>query len=417
LNRYINYSTSFENAGSAREIELEKKLISPEYQLYQDDHTRMFKHLPVKSVLASSYLGKAEPYLSSIISPPRFKEILSLARNFPGNVTSFLGFEIHLNDVSQRADWAFAVSGAGADRDVFVNLLKQGSFPASFIQQPEWKQIAAFSAAWADANSVLQKQVKCFWLEFDMPEAIPEVFIPSVFFGPEKVSEDVSEDPMRGYSWLVNDALPLLRGRLVPNEMERQILGCIQKIPKGASLFQVGTMLSRSSNDVRLYINKIHPQKIVSYLNSLGWSDKKNEFSSLVKDVERKADRFVLSYDVSEKGIGPRIGLECSFEANRYHEETRWEQLFDYLVEKGFCLPEKRDALIQYPGVETPEEFSGGILRPFSSVSRHLEDIFTGALVRYLSHIKIVYVPGAIIEAKAYPAVRLFEPADKILYD
>ncbi len=417
MNRYINYSTSFENAGTAREIELEKKLITPQYQLYQEDHTRMQKHLPVKSILASNYLCKAEPFVSSLISPEKFKDILSVAKNFPGNLTSFLGFEIHLGDSRPRADWAFAVSGAGDDRIVFENVLKQGNLPASFTQQPEWKQIALFSEAWTRKDSTLKNKVKCFWLEFDMPETKSDVSVPSVFFGPEKISEDASQDLMTQYAWLVNDALPLLRGQPVSKGVKRQILNCIEKIPQGASLFQVGTMLSRSTNDVRLYINKIHPRSIISYLNALGWSDEENNFRTLIADLERRADRFVLSYDVTTNGIGPRIGLECSFEENRYHEETRWEDLFDYLVKKRMCLPQKRDALLQYPGVEHPDDFSGGIMKPFISISQHLEDIFSGSLVRYISHVKVVYRPGQLLEAKAYPAVRLFEPSDTILYE
>ncbi len=417
MNRYINYSTSFENAGTAREIELEKKLITPQYQLYQEDHTRMQKHLPVKSILASNYLCKAEPFVSSLISPEKFKDILSVAKIFPGNLTSFLGFEIHLGDSRPRADWAFAVSGAGDDRIVFENVLKQGNLPASFTQQPEWKQIALFSEAWTQKDSTLKNKVKCFWLEFDMPETKSDVSVPSVFFGPEKRSEDASQDLMTQYAWLVNDALPLLRGQPVSKGVKRQILNCIEKIPQGASLFQVGTMLSRSSNDVRLYINKIHPRSIIPYLNALGWSDEENNFRTLIADLERRADRFVLSYDVTSDGIGPRIGLECSFEENRYHEETRWEDLLNYLVKKQMCLPQKRDALLQYPGVEHPDDFSGGIMKPFISISQHLEDIFSGSLVRYISHVKVVYMPGRLLEAKAYPAVRLFEPSDTILYE
>jgi hypothetical protein len=417
LNRYINYSTSFENAGTAREIELEKKLITTEYQLYQEDHTRMLKHLPVKSILASNYLCKAEPFVSSLISPEKFKDILSVAKYFPGNLTSFLGFEIHLGDDQQRADWAFAVSGAGDDRIVFENVLKQGTFPKLSIQRPEWQQIAAFSEAWTQKDSSLKKKVKCFWLEFDMPETKSDVSVPSVFFGPEKISLDASQDLMTQYAWLVNDALPLLRGRPLSTGVKRQILNCIEKIPQGASLFQVGTMLSRSTNDVRLYINKIHPRKIIPYLNALGWSDEQNKFQTLIKDVDSRADRFVLSFDVTNDGVGPRIGLECSFEENRYHEENRWQDLFEYLVKKGICLPQKRDALLQYPGVEHPDDFSGGVMKPFVSISQHLEDIFSGSLVRYISHVKVVYRPGRLLEAKAYPAVRLFEPSDTLLYE
>jgi len=120
LNRYISHSFSFENVGAAREIELENKLISPEFQLRQEEQTRMFKHLPLKSILASDYLCQAESYLTNLIAVDKFQEILSIAKNFPGNVTSFLGFEIHLKDTKQRADWAFAVSGEGSDREVLV---------------------------------------------------------------------------------------------------------------------------------------------------------------------------------------------------------------------------------------------------------------------------------------------------------
>jgi len=371
----------------------------------------MEKNLPVKSILASNYLCKAEPFVSSLISPERFKDIITVAKLFPGNLTSFLGFEIHLGDMRQRADWAFAISGVGDDRIVFENVLKQESFPQSLMQQPEWQQIARFSEAWAKQESLLKKQVKCFWLEFDMPESNPEMIIPSVFFGPEKISVEKSKDLRNQFSWLVNDALPLLRGQPISTEVKRQILKCITKIPKEASLFQVGTMLSRSTNDVRLYINKISPREIISYMEALGWRDKNKTFQRLVDDLETRADRFVLSFDVTPEGIGSRIGLECSFEENRYHEEDRWEGLFEYLVAEGMCLPEKRDALLQYPGVEHSDDFSGGVMRPFVSVSQHLDDIFAGSLVRYISHVKVVYVPGRPFEAKAYPAVRLFEPS------
>jgi hypothetical protein len=407
LNRYISPSFSFENIGAVREIDLENKLISPEFQLRQEEQTRMFKHLPLKSILASDYLCQAESSLTDLITVDKFQEILSIAKNFPGNVTSFLGFEIHLRDATQRADWAFAVSGDGSDREVLVNLMKNGQLPQQYFQQPEWRHIAEFSEAWADQTSLLQKHIKCFWLEFDMPDTPPTVFIPSVFFGPEKLSEGIASNDPSQYHWLLHSALPLLRGQQLSKKIQHHILNCIKKIPATASLFQVGTMLSRSSNDVRLYINRIDPKDIIPYLKSLGWSDT-GEFQSLIDDLQNKADRFVLSFDVNETGIGFRLGIECSFASNQYHQETRWKELFDYLTEKGMCLPEKRDALLGYPGVEHTD-ISSSVMKPLTSASRHLDDLLAGMLVRYISHIKIVYYPGRALEAKAYPAVRLFE--------
>jgi hypothetical protein len=416
LNRYISHSFSFENVGATREIELENKLISPEFQLRQEEQTRMFKHLPLKSILASDYLCQAESYLTNLIAVDKFQEIISIAKNFPGNVTSFLGFEIHLRDATRRADWAFAVSGEGSDREVLVNLIKNGQLPQQFLQQPEWRHIADFSEAWADQTSMLQKHIKCFWLEFDMPETLPTIFVPSVFFGPEKLPEGIASNEASQYYWLLDTALPLLRGQQLSKKVQHHVLNCIKKIPATASLFQVGTMLSRSSNDVRLYINRIHPKEIIPYLKTLGWSDETGEFQSLIDNLQDKADRFVLSFDVNETGIGSRLGIECSFASNRYHQETRWKKIFDYLVEKGMCLPEKRDVLLGYPGVEHTN-FSSSIMKPLESASRHLDDLLSCRLVRYISHIKIVYHPGRVLEAKAYPAVRLFEHSNDSIYE
>ncbi len=36
------------------------------------------------------------------------------------------------------------------------------------------------------------------------------------------------------------------------------------------------------------------------------------------------------------------------------------------------------------------------------------QDEYSKSLIRYISHIKLVYQPGEEIQAKAYPAVRLF---------
>ncbi len=409
MNRYISPSFSFENIGAAREIELENKLISPEFQLRQEEQTRMFKHLPLKSILASDYLCQAESYLTNLITIDKFQEILSIAENFPGNVTSFLGFEIHLRDATQRADWAFAISGEGSDREVLVNLMKNGQLPQKFFEQPEWRHIAEFSEAWTDQTSMLQKHIKCFWLEFDMPDTPPTVFIPSVFFGPEKLPEGIASNEASQYHWLLDTALPILRGQQLSKKIQHHVLNCIKKIPATASLFQVGTMLSRSSNDIRLYINRINPKDIIPYLKTLGWSDETGEFQSLIDDLQNKADRFVLSFDVTETGIGLRLGIDCSFASNRFHQENRWKELFDYLVEKGMCLPEKRDALLGYSGIDYSDISSSSVMKPLVSASRHLDDLLSNKLVRYISHIKVVYHPDRALEAKAYPAVRLFE--------
>ena len=401
----LDLPVPFETAFAAREIGLEDFLSSDDYHL---EFTRMKEHLPLHNIYASHYLSIAEPYLTHLVSSDNFKEIISMAKHFPGNLTSFLGFECRLGVSNARTDWAFAISSVGRDRHVFVNLLNDGYIPDQFLQQSAWRHLIDFANAWVDPNSVLRYTIKCFWLEFDMPEQLPEVPIPSIFFGPEKIPKAKKVNDFSNYEWLLTAALPILKGHRLKKIVENKIKKCIQNLPENASLFQVGTLLSRSSDDVRLYINHCNPKQILSYLTTIGWKDKTGEFTKLINELENKVERFVLSFDITDKGIGPRIGIELSFTSNEFFNETQWNQLLDYLVEKGWCLPEKRDALLSY---QSAENFSGGIMKPLTSASQHLDDLIHSKIVRYINHIKIVYQPGKEIEAKAYPAVRLFGPS------
>jgi len=241
-----------------------------------------------------------------------------------------------------------------------------------------------------------------------MPESAQGVPIPCVFFGPTKPSSKLPVNEISQYEWLIKSALPLLKGKNLSKYVEKTINDCLEKMPENSTLFQIGTMLPRASNDVRLHINKIKPEQIVQYLEEIGWKDESGEFARLIDELKDKADRFVISYDVTDNGIAPRIGIELSFTSNLFHNED-WNQLFDYLVEKGICIPEKRDALMDYVGTNDDEYFSGGIMKPVTSSANILETIDSAKIVRYINHVKIVYQPGKPLEAKAYPAVRLFE--------
>ena len=359
---------------------------------------------------ASSHLKRAEPYLSKkLVSSQNFSDIQLISQIFPSFLTSFLGFECHLGDTKPRADWAFAISGVGPDRQVFTKLLSEGNFPDVLLQTPEWKRISNFAKAWADKNSDLTDKIQCFWLEFDMPNEKNDVPIPSIFFGPTKKYSNIQEKNISQFKWLTDTAIPILKGQDVPFQVKEKINDCLLKMPENTSLFQIGTMLSRENQSVRLHINKINPEQIIPYLQQIGYKENLEELVKLIDEIKDKADRFVFSYDVTENGIGPRIGIELSYSSNLFQEEKRWEDLLDYLVEKGICLAEKRDALINYTGIEENQNFSGAVLKPVSTSADYLDKINKSTIVRYINHVKIVYNPNKKLEAKAYPAVRLFE--------
>jgi hypothetical protein len=171
----------------------------------------------------------------------------------------------------------------------------------------------------------------------------------------------------------------------------------------------VGTLLSRGQHDVvRFYVNHLSPQEILSYLEECEWQGETHVLLTLLKRLETVADRFVLGFDITATGIGPRIGVECSFLSDSFQREERWQDLLDILVEQKLCLPERRDALLSYPGSEG--EVSSSVMKPLPSASQHLSELMASSIIRYISHVKVVYETDHFMEAKAYPAVRLFEP-------
>jgi hypothetical protein len=169
-----------------------------------------------------------------------------------------------------------------------------------------------------------------------------------------------------------------------------------------------GVMLSRSTSGVRLIITRICPTKIIPYLTALGWSDNNKEVSTLLKELEEQVTRLVLHINITETGIDPKIGLECSFSPDLYHLETRWSAFFDYLVKKKVCLPEKKEALLQFSGVQQENPRYDFNLTSYKAAARLSDNDFSSALVRYISHIKFISKPNSPLEAKAYSGVRLF---------
>lgn len=373
--------------------------------------------LKIESELEPVHLGNyhlshiEENLPTHLISKKNFNDIQSISKNFPHNITTFLGFETKLWESDNRADFAFAVSGVGKDREILKKLLSKG-LPSGMTKQPEWKKILDFSKSWSAANSSLKNKVQCLWIEFDMPDEMSEIPAPRVFFGPSKLPSNIQHNDPKNYLWLTEEAIPLLRGREISENTKVLISNCIKKMPKNASLFQVGTALSEEKGSIRLYINKIKPEQIIPYLIEIGWQYKPDELSDLVEELKEFASRFVLSFDITNDGVGSKIGIELSFIENNYHSEQRWEKLLNYLVKKQLCIPEKRDALLQYQGGLDQEEYTGGILKPVAAASKIINKIST-KYVRYINHIKIVYEQGEQIKAKAYPAFRLFETKEE----
>lgn len=348
------------------------------------------------------------PYIpSQLISPAHLSHINEIGRILPGAMTSFFGFECRLGESAPRADFLACIKVADGGREILAGQHATTDLPKTLFEHPAWQQVRQFSRRWADPNSILYEQADHVWIEFDVDGPPPNIPVPSVFFGPKgiqsrigsPVQSDVASHP---HEWITETALPLVLGNFISPSAEQKLFECFDALPVDAEVFQIGVMLARKSEVVRLCVRNITPAQIPAYLTRLGWSGQEGRLRTLMTELSSCVGSINLNFDVSDR-ILPKIGLECYFDI----PQDTWiklEQFLDHLVQTGLCLSDKRDALLAYVGqsCESNYELWPDKLR---YISRFLNGKFLSTFFRTLHHIKIVYQPDSVLEAKAYLAV------------
>ncbi len=367
--------------------------------------TVQLRKFSLKNLNTVQYLSSVECSIpEQLISVQNYTEMKKIASYFPEAITSFFGFESRLFNSDARADYLFAVSSMRNERKKLADLIKKKSFPEKLLNKLEWQNVCKFVLEWASPESILYQNILGMWFEFDMGETPSETPTPCIFLHIIPLRRTTEEK----IHWLTRTALPLVTGKKIPEKIEQNVFHAIQRLPEGAVIMDAGVMLSRPKAGVRLIIAKIQQNNIIPYLKRMGWSEQNNNLPNLLRDLEQQVTRIVLHITITEKGIEQKIGIECSFTSDRYHREMRWISFFDYLVDKGFCVPEKKDALLQFMGIEQEDlkrNFDTSVYKPTVKIP---DNDFSSALVRYISHVKLMYGPNQNILAKAYPGVRLF---------
>jgi hypothetical protein len=168
------------------------------------------------------------------------------------------------------------------------------------------------------------------------------------------------------------------------------LLRCLAAIPPPAHPLYLFGLHSRAGCPVRLEIFGLEREEAAAYLGEVApeAAERAREAAALLAGAER----LHLSFDLGEAEILPRVGVEGSF-SRLPGREPRWAELFDRLVARGLCAPEKAAAALAWPGYDSlwtaPERW------PAAAGPG-------GFCVRALSHVKVVAQPDRPLEAKVY---------------
>jgi hypothetical protein len=334
-----------------------------------------------------------------LISPETFSDIQEIAGLLPGAITDRFGFECKLGVDQPKADFLVCCRTRQGAPEILAGQKPDWDLPFSLQGQPVWRRIRTFSQNWNNPESPLCQGVHNMWLEFDVdgkpsPTPVPNVFIGSNRLWPMTPVADLHTIPSK-CAWLTDLALPMLMGNKVSLTVRRQLARCINLLPGDARLFQVGLMLARASESVRLCVRGISRTQIVSYLKALAWEGPHNELETLIDSLEENVERIDLDFNADDRLLST-IGLEC------YISAERLPRFLAHLVSSKLCTAPKAKALGLWPGSVHQHMRPNVWPKDLLAASGLRGSGFQSTFVRFVHHVKLVYEPKAPLQAKAY---------------
>lgn len=307
------------------------------------------------------------------------------------------GFECRLDANETQLDLQQSIYTRDGEPGIFAEHIEW--LAASCLSgslHPVWQRLQNFCCVWEGEQSGIEE----IWLEIDLPvgnhKALPPV--PAIFVGLSNCvsSSDTIE--------IVKLSIEQIKEARLPQQWEKRLKGCLHGLPGNSRLSHIGLMTSRKSESLRINLQDMPPDMIVEYLQQCGWHGSSHELKTYIMDFFAAAERLTLCLDIGEQ-IGSRIGIECFCVEPSESKNTALMYFLARLVDYELCIPQKRDALLAWPGLITPSEtrdwpdhmISEAILRPDEQFS---------TLERKLSHVKLVFDETnrdcGILSAKAY---------------
>jgi hypothetical protein len=267
------------------------------------------------------------------------------------------------------------------------------TLPPAAWQHPSWKALAELCREWRKPGGALNAGVMDVFLEFDLDGPPPEVPEPCIFVDFERTVHQTRE--------LAKGGLDLLLGERLPAETHQRLTACYEALPRGARAYSVGVMFPRGTATVRLCLTGASLPQWLAYLERIGCSSPTAEMQAALGDLPELADRLALDIDVGPS-VGPKVGFELFIDAPLGQTRPRWEKLLGRLVERGLCLPAKRDAALAWVGHTTQRHHPEAWPESLRRASHELNGRGLSLFLRRLSHLKVVHQPGRPLEAKVY---------------
>jgi hypothetical protein len=303
------------------------------------------------------------------------------------------GFECRLGD-NPQVDLQQCVAVA-SDHAQALSRHVEKLVGAYGVDRRGWAALYQFILRWNDPTACLYHAIPELWLECDADATGGEAALPSLFFGLRPSAAACVDNCS-----VAESALTLLSGQAAWSAVAPNLRRCFDACPTDVFVSHIGLMLSRATDALRVNIKRLQPETLAGYLADVGWPGPIDEIADLMAVLAPQVDRVTVCLDIG-RSVWPQVGLECVLQ-RQPPQEVRWYPFLTDLVERGWCTPAKRDALLAWPGQIDPTTATHPWPTPLLVASLVQPPDQFSVFERRLSHIKVVYRPQQIPEAKGY---------------
>ena len=322
----------------------------------------------------------------SLLDDAAWDRLLDRTGDLPAWWTgSYFGFEFRLGDATPVADFFV---GMLLNRPLVWEYIRRGEATKPSSAEASF---ARFLAESSRANAPWSDLFSSVGLECDIAE-VPRGRrpAPGVFL---KLREVPQTDRGR-VPGLVAEAIAGAVGWR-SDEGERRVLERVfAALPPGGEVGYVGALPDRSMRAIRVIARGIWEPDLWAFLERLAWPGPANRVAEVLAELRDVSPHFRVAFDVTARGVSPRLGLEMGAlkptgqQGHPYewlHTERRdWVPLITRVAEQGWCLPAKAHGLLACLGQQMLWDTTGMLLA------------YTG-----INHIKISIDEGGV-SAKGY---------------
>ena len=343
-------------------------------------------------------LALVEPDVpAALISTAALAQAKALIAQLP-DVFSAYYLECRLGSTASRVDLLACILAADGGRQALMGEAGATGKLAPLLAEPMWQRINRFLTVWQQATSLLYDQVPFVWLEFDhINQDLSRILQPNFHFCLEAeygrkrthFRPTHSLAPALGKQ-LAQIGLACLQDEALSSQTEQNLAACFDLLPARCSIPHLSTMLARQPAALKVNVHvaaDVPNGQLLAYLEQIGWSGSLSKVETLLEFFRSSPTAVIVDMVIGDT-VAPMIGFAFSqsLTATQLEEDAELLAVLECCVESNLCSPEKRAALLSWPG------------RVSKKYQRYA---WPARLMRWLD-VKIVCATDGSVEAKGY---------------